>query len=80
MSQNINHPVIIYPAPEGGYTAEIPSFPGCLAQGETIEECMKELEIVMNLWLQTAQPTDQPLLTTEAAIERMRTWSLVSPR
>ncbi|MBL7988247.1 MAG: type II toxin-antitoxin system HicB family antitoxin [Chlorobi bacterium] len=72
----MNQPVIIYPSPEGGYVAEIPSFPGCLAQGETIEECLAELAVVAELWQQTADTAQQPLLTTEAAIERMRTWSL----
>ena len=50
MNQKINQPVIIYPVPEGGCVAEIPSFPGRLAQGETIEECLAELEAVAELW------------------------------
>ncbi len=30
--------VIIHSAEEGGFWAEVPSLPGCVSQGETIEE------------------------------------------
>lgn len=30
--------VIVHEAEEGGYWAEVPSIPGCVTQGETIEE------------------------------------------
>ena len=30
--------VSIYPEQEGGYTALIPDLPGCMTQGETLEE------------------------------------------
>ena len=47
----MNYPVILYPADEGGYVAEIISLPGCLAQGETYKKCLDELEIVSKLWI-----------------------------
>jgi len=48
----MKYPVLIYPATEGGYVAEVISQPGCLAQGETYQECLDELEIVSELWIQ----------------------------
>jgi len=30
--------VLIYEAEEGGYWAKVPAIPGCVSQGETIEE------------------------------------------
>jgi len=47
----MKYPVILYPADEGGFVAEIISLPGCLAQGETYQECLDELEIVSQLWI-----------------------------
>ena len=32
--------VVIHPAEEGGYWAEVPSIPGCVSQGETREELL----------------------------------------
>ncbi len=30
--------ILIHPAEEGGYWAEVPGFPGCVSEGETVEE------------------------------------------
>lgn len=30
--------VIIHPAEEGGFWAEVPGFPGCVSEGETLQE------------------------------------------
>jgi predicted RNase H-like HicB family nuclease len=35
--------VIIHPAEEGGYWAEVPAIQGCATQGETLEELMNNM-------------------------------------
>lgn len=35
--------VVIHKAEEGGYWAEVPSIPGCMTQGETWEELLKNI-------------------------------------
>jgi predicted RNase H-like HicB family nuclease len=35
--------VVIHEAEEGGFWAEVPSIPGCVTQGETFEELLKNL-------------------------------------
>jgi len=35
--------VILHPAEEGGYWAEVPAIPGCATQGETFEELLANL-------------------------------------
>ena len=35
--------VIVHPAEEGGYWAEVPAIPGCATQGETWEELLENL-------------------------------------
>ncbi|MBU4486821.1 MAG: type II toxin-antitoxin system HicB family antitoxin [Candidatus Delongbacteria bacterium] len=35
--------MIIRKAEEGGFWAEIPSIPGCVTQGETFEELLKNI-------------------------------------
>ena len=32
--------VVLEPSDEGGYTVYVPSLPGCITQGETVEECV----------------------------------------
>jgi predicted RNase H-like HicB family nuclease len=35
--------VVLHPAEEGGYWAEVPAIPGCATQGETFEELLANL-------------------------------------
>ncbi len=35
--------VVIHDAEEGGYWAEVPAIAGCMSQGETIEELIKNI-------------------------------------
>ncbi len=37
-------PISIYPEEEGGYTALITDLPGCMSQGETLEEVIINIE------------------------------------
>ena len=40
----MEYTVIMHPAEEGGYWAEIPALPGCYSQGETLEEVIKNVK------------------------------------
>lgn len=57
---------IIHEAEEGGFWPEVPSLPGCLAQGETMEEIEANLHEAIEAWLLAAEPDglqpDQRLL------------------
>jgi predicted RNase H-like HicB family nuclease len=55
MQEESRYPIIIYPAEEGGYVAEVPALKGCLAQGETQVECLKEIKKVQALWIESAK-------------------------
>ncbi len=55
MSADLKYPIVIYPAAEGGYVAEVPALKGCLAQGDTLLECLEELKVVQTLWLESAK-------------------------
>ena len=35
----------------GGYLIEIPDLPGCMADGETIEEAFEEAEHAIEAWI-----------------------------
>ncbi len=45
---------IIHPAEEGGYWAEVPALPGCITEGETIEEVIANLKDAIEGWLEVA--------------------------
>ena len=45
---------IIHPAEEGGYWAEVPALPGCITEGDTMEEVMNNLKDAIEGWLDVA--------------------------
>ncbi|MEH2111640.1 type II toxin-antitoxin system HicB family antitoxin [Nostoc sp.] len=45
---------IIHLAEEGGYWAEVPALPGCITEGDTIEEVMANLKDAIEGWLEVA--------------------------
>lgn len=51
---DLNYPITIYRAEEGGYVAELEDLPGCITEGETLEEVTQRIEDVRNAWIQIA--------------------------
>jgi predicted RNase H-like HicB family nuclease len=45
---------IIHPAEEGGYWAEVPALPGCITEGDTIEEVIANSKDAIEGWLEVA--------------------------
>jgi predicted RNase H-like HicB family nuclease len=64
---NLQYPVTLYPDPEGGYVAQIKDLPGCLTQGETLDEPIANINEGQELWIETAYEAgdDIPLPSTD---------------
>lgn len=46
--------VILYPDPdEGGYSVTVPALPGCVTQGETLEEAIAMAKDAIRLYIET---------------------------
>jgi antitoxin HicB len=58
---NLKYPITLYPDAEGGYVAEIKDLPGCLTQGETLEETMNNINEARELWLETAYESNDEI-------------------
>ena len=43
--------VVIHPAEEGGFWAEVPALPGCVSQGETVEDVRANVGEAIEGWL-----------------------------
>lgn len=44
--------VVLEQQEEGGYTVYVPSLPGCISQGETKEEALKNIKEAIELYLE----------------------------
>jgi predicted RNase H-like HicB family nuclease len=49
---------IIHAAEEGGFWAEVPALPGCVTQGESVEEIRTNLTEAIQGWLSVETPQD----------------------
>jgi predicted RNase H-like HicB family nuclease len=48
--------VLVHEAEEGGFWAEVPALPGCVSQGETIEELTANIREAITGWLDADVP------------------------
>ncbi len=46
----------IHAAEEGGYWAEVPALPGCITEGDTLDEVVANLNEAITGWLQAQTP------------------------
>lgn len=58
----IKYELIIYWSEEDeAFIAEVPELPGCAADGETYQEALQNLEIIMQEWIETANALGRPI-------------------
>ncbi len=56
---------IIHPAEEGGYWAEVPALPGCITEGDNLEEVTENLKDAIEGWLAVANESRQPSINDQ---------------
>ncbi|KAF3884270.1 MULTISPECIES: type II toxin-antitoxin system HicB family antitoxin [Nostocales] len=59
--------VILEPSDEGGYTVYVPSLPGCISEGENIDEALANIQEAIELYL---EPVEDEVSSTEGIIIR----------
>jgi antitoxin HicB len=51
---NLSYPITLYPEPDGGYTVMLADLPGCISQGDTLEEAVANIQEAKVAWMETA--------------------------
>ena len=57
--------VVLEPSDEGGFTAIVPSLPGCISEGETVKEALANVQEAIQLYL---EPVDDDWVAEENAL------------
>lgn len=52
--------VIFEPSDEGGFTVYVPALPGCISEGETLEEARRNIREAIALYLETSDEPEVP--------------------
>jgi predicted RNase H-like HicB family nuclease len=54
--------IIMYWSKEdSAYIAEVPELSGCMADGDTYQEALANVEVVIDEWIETAQMKGRPI-------------------
>jgi predicted RNase H-like HicB family nuclease len=59
--------IILEPSDEGGYTVYAPALPGCISEGDTMEEALANIQEAIALYL---EPAEDDCITDDKAIVR----------
>lgn len=64
-----NYKIMLRPEPEGGYTAIVPSLPGCITYGETIEAAKLMVREAIELYIESLTAENEPIPNDNDTIE-----------
>jgi predicted RNase H-like HicB family nuclease len=57
--------IVLEPSEEGGYTVYVPSLPGCISEGDTVEESLENIKKAIELYL---EPVDDDWVPEEGSL------------
>jgi predicted RNase H-like HicB family nuclease len=61
--------VIIYWSEEDqAFIAEVPELPGCASDGTTYQEALRNVEVIIQEWIETAQGLGRPVPTPKGRL------------
>jgi predicted RNase H-like HicB family nuclease len=58
--------ILLEPSEEGGYTATVPSLPGCISEGSSREEALNNIREAIELYLEPVE--DDEILAANSEI------------
>jgi len=65
----LNYRILLRKEPEGGYTVIVPSLPGCVTFGSTIEEAIVMAREAIELYLESLRAHGEEIPTEEDTFE-----------
>jgi antitoxin HicB len=65
----LSYRVLLRKEPEGGYTVVIPSLPGCVTYGDTIEEAIKRAKEAIGLYIDSLKEHGEEIPSEEGTLE-----------
>lgn len=67
--RKLSYRIMLRKEPEGGYTVIVPSLPGCVTYGDTIEEAIKAAKEAIELYLESLKKHGEEIPTEEETLE-----------
>lgn len=67
--KSLNYRILLRKEPEGGYTVIVPSLPGCITFGDTIEESINNAKEAIELYIESLNQHGEEIPTEEGTFE-----------
>jgi len=67
--RTLNYRILLRKEPEGGYTVIVPSLPGCVTYGSTIEEAMEMAKEAIELYIESLKEHGEVVPNDEGTLE-----------
>ncbi len=67
--KQLSYRILLRKEPEGGYTVTVPSLPGCVTYGDTIEQAIKMAREAIELYIESLKEHGQEVPTEEGTFE-----------
>ncbi len=65
----LSYRILLRKEPEGGYTVIVPSLPGCITYGDTIEEAIKMAKEAIEVYIESLKEHGEEIPTEEGTLE-----------
>ena len=67
--KNLIYRILLRKEKEGGYTVIVPSLPGCVTYGDTIEEAIEKAKEAIELYIESLKAHGEEIPTEEDTLE-----------
>ncbi len=64
-----NYRVLLTPEPEGGFTVTVPTLPGCITYGVSVDECIVNAKEAIELYIESLEADGEEIPTEEGVLE-----------
>lgn len=65
----LRYKILLRKEPEGGYTVIVPSLPGCITYGDTIEEAINMAKEAIELYIESLKTHGEEVPTEDGTLE-----------
>ncbi|MEK7297309.1 MAG: type II toxin-antitoxin system HicB family antitoxin [Planctomycetota bacterium] len=65
----LNYRILLRKEPEGGYTVVVPTLPGCITYGDTIDGAIKMAKEAIGLYIESLRIHGEEIPTEEDTLE-----------
>jgi len=69
LMRNLQYRILLRKEPEGGYTVTVPSLPGCVTYGETVDEAIAMAREAVEVYVESLRERGEEVPTEEGLLE-----------